>query len=150
EGNLISGNVQAGVWVAGGGSNVVAGNTIGTNAAGTANLPNDLGGFINAEAMWTRVGTNADGVADTAERNVIAGNTSDGVQTTGSTRGTVVQGNYIGTDSSGTLNLGNGNVGVNVANGSDTVIGGINPGEGNIIAYNSGAGVLVGAGSDNS
>src|SRR5207244_3309639 len=51
-------------------------------------------------------------------------------------------GNAIGTDLSGTKNFGNRIVGVQVA-ASILSIGGVNPGEGNLIAFNGWVGVLV-------
>src|SRR5207247_10992511 len=53
----------------------IAGNFIGTNAAGTAALPNgDTGVLIAQGARNNRIGTDGNGVADAAERNVISGN----------------------------------------------------------------------------
>ena len=65
--------------------------------------------------------------------NVISGNNSGGIQAYGS--GTVIQGNDIGTDPSGTLNLGNLGPGVEDS-GSDIQVGGLGPGQGNVIAFN--------------
>ena len=52
------------------------------------------------------------------------------------------QGNFIGTDKTATRNLGNRIMGVLVSTGGLTV-GGIQPGQGNVIAYNGAVGVLV-------
>ena len=53
------------------------------------------------------------------------------------------KGNYIGTDKTGALRLGNGNAGVNIFNGaSNNTIGGTTAG-GNVIAFNSLQGVVV-------
>jgi len=67
----------------------------------------------------------------------------------GSTRGavgTTVQGNFIGTDLSGTLRLGNSGHGIYL-DSVNTLIGGPEPGEGNVIAFNSGNGVGVAIGA---
>ncbi|MGI9285279.1 MAG: DUF4347 domain-containing protein, partial [Pseudomonadales bacterium] len=56
-------------------------------------------------------------------------------------------GNYIGTDASGTIDVGNGNKGVHISEVNNTV-GGTNVGEGNMIAYNS-TGISVSSGSNN-
>src|SRR5262249_15051908 len=55
----------------------------------------------------------------------------------------LVQGNRIGTDISGTANLGNGGAGVSVVGGDRSSIGGTAAGMGNTIAFNAGAGVAV-------
>jgi hypothetical protein len=60
-----------------------------------------------------------------------------------------VQGNFIGTDASGTLILGNGNNGVHLLNGYDNAIGGTAVGAANVIAYNGNDGVLVDGGTEN-
>src|SRR5262249_22325782 len=76
--NVIGGNTGTNVLIQDAGStgNVVAGNYIGTTAAGTAALGNGLYGvFITAGAANNRVGTDADGVNDANERNVISGHT---------------------------------------------------------------------------
>jgi hypothetical protein len=100
-----------GIRITGAGAtgNVIAGNYIGTNATGTAALPNIGSGVrIDTGAQANRIGTNGDGVADDAERNVISGNGTQGVRITGSgTNSNVVAGNYIGTNATGTAALPN-------------------------------------------
>ena len=68
--------------------------------------------------------------------NVIAANTNYGIYSDGGSNH-VVQGNFIGTDETATLNLGNGDGGVIVA-GQNWTIGGTGAGEGNVIAHNGG------------
>jgi hypothetical protein len=66
-----------------------------------------------------------------------------------------VEGNYIGTDVTGTQALGNHDAGVYVtanqygSGGTGNTIGGTMPGAGNLIAYNYGDGVSVNAASGN-
>jgi len=131
-GNVISGNLRAGVYIlAGDGSesNVVQGNLIGTNAAGSAALPNEMG-------LWVSAPANLIGGAAPEARNLISGNTGDGIQL--NRENNVVQGNSIGTDATGTADLGNGATGVRVAaGGHDTLI------ESNYIAFNDGHGVAI-------
>jgi hypothetical protein len=52
---------------------------------------------------------------------------------------TIVQGNHIGTDPTGTIALGNNDRAIHVGGGNN-VIGGVNPGEGNVIAYTTNVG----------
>jgi hypothetical protein len=75
---------------------------------------------------------------------VIGGHYQNGIQLDAS-NDTLVQGNSIGTDPTGTNVLGNFGPGVFLLNGSSgDTIGGLAAGAGNTIAFNSGAGVVVG------
>jgi hypothetical protein len=103
--------------------NVIAGNLIGTNKAGTAALFNRFAGVLVVGGSGNRVGTNGDGVADAAERNVITGTVS-GVKLQSSTQSNVVAGNYIGVDVTGTAALGGGSDGlVNIQSSNSNRIG---------------------------
>ena len=90
--NLISGNTGAGVAITGAGTseNTVAGNEIGTAAGGTSVLPNAIGVVISQGAN-----NNTIGGATPGDRNVISGNTGDGIDIDGSS-GIAVIGNFIG------------------------------------------------------
>jgi titin len=138
-----SGGSATGIILDGQGTdgNVVAGNFIGTNAAGTVSLGNDIGIDIIYASDTIIGGTSA------GARNIISGNVSEGVVIEGivTTTGTIVQGNYIGLDATGTSALGNGGDGIQIDNGgSDTTIGGTTAGAGNVISGNAGAGVVIG------
>jgi hypothetical protein len=78
------------------GGNTVEGNYIGTNPTGNLRRPNSVGLIVNT-ANNTIGGTNS------AARNVISGNGGNGIEVNvaGATNN-VIQGNYIGTDASGT------------------------------------------------
>ncbi|HEX2269374.1 MAG TPA: carboxypeptidase regulatory-like domain-containing protein, partial [Pyrinomonadaceae bacterium] len=136
--NVISGNGSTGIDIAGN-ANVVQGNFIGTNAAGTEAIPNPGGvGIQNTESTNNIIGGTAAGA-----RNLISGN-QFGILTTGP--GTTIQGNLIGTDITGTKKIPNSSTGVQ-ALGPNMLIGGLTAGARNIISGN-GQGVLVrGAGS---
>jgi hypothetical protein len=129
--NLISGNLQNGILAVDASSyaNTFLGNYIGTNAAGTGGMGNGLDGIGFLEAPNNVVG---DGTA--AGRNIIASNGGNGVDVVGvNTRGTVINGNYIG-ESTQQGSMGNVDRGVVVANNAvDTAI------LGNSIAFNGNA-----------
>ena len=133
--NIISGNAQNGIliWTAETDGNGVKGNFIGTDLTGTVAIPNGAltGGIsIKGTAEGTVIG------GDTpAERNLISGNTGRGVRISDTgTDDTVVSGNIIGLDISGTSTLLNGWEGVHVTIGAaNTTIGGTTSGEGNVI-----------------
>ena len=110
ERNILSGHNAFGVVVAGGVGNVVAGNLIGTNASGSVALGNQFG---VATGDGNLIGTDADGMADAAERNIISGNSIE-VQIASPSDNNVVAGNYIGTDITGTVAL-SGGTGVNLS-----------------------------------
>ena len=90
--NLISGNTIAGVeiWGAGTNTNSVVGNLIGTDATGTGSIPNGDGIHDHSTSANVIGGTTA------ADRNIISGNSDDGIEISGGTSA-IVQGNCIGT-----------------------------------------------------
>jgi hypothetical protein len=143
--NLISGNLIAGVGLgdqfgAGGSNHIIEGNFVGTNAAGTGALPNNFGiSLVGTTSFCTVGGTTA------AARNLISGNTGRGVLLGGSLGAQVVEnntveGNWIGTDVTGQLPLGNGEYGVE-CNDFNNTIGGSSAGAGNVIAFNAFGGI---------
>ena len=141
--NVISGNGDDGVDLDGSGStdNRVIGNYIGTDATGAVDLGNsDYGVEIDNGASNNTVGGSGAG-----EGNVVSGNDDDGFHIDGSTTtGNTVLGNYIGTDVSGTADLGNSGDGVEIHQGaSSNTIGGTTAGARNIISGNEGEGVLI-------
>ena len=122
--NLISGNWSYGVRILGStaSGNVVEGNYIGTDATGTAAVANGNGVYISAAPNNTIGGTTAEA------RNVISGNTQYGVSLVESTAsGNVIEGNYIGTDATGTAAVANGG-GVFISSASNNTIGGTTAG----------------------
>ena len=56
----------------------IAGNYIGTNQAGTAAIGNETGVHLTDGVANALLGTNADGVSDDLEKNIISGNTNYG------------------------------------------------------------------------
>ena len=129
-GNLISGNSTA--ISTGANATTIQGNLIGTDVTGTIQVPNSTG--IQAFGQNVLIGGLTAGA-----RNVISGNQSDGVSIRGS--GSKLQGNYIGTDITGTLALGNSGIGV-VA-GDNALIGGLVPEARNIISASGSFGNLA-------
>jgi len=144
--NVISGNSDAGILMAalevgpvpGPTRNQILGNYIGTDKNGSTAKPN-LGPGI----YLTNATANVIGGLSADERNLISGNTADGIIIEAGCSN-VVQGNFIGTDVAGTLPLGN-LLGVTILNGSFNRIGGA-VGNGNIIGGNSVDGIEIGRG----
>jgi CSLREA domain-containing protein len=132
--NVISAH-STGVYIAQTGGNTVQGNYIGTNAAGSAPLGNDLDGVFVTDAVDTVIGGTVPGAG-----NVISGN-AVGIFTFAhvamGTTGTRIQGNFIGTDASGTAPLGNDLQGIVIGSETfSTTVGGP-ASSGNIIAFNA-------------
>ncbi|MBU0686673.1 MAG: DNRLRE domain-containing protein [Candidatus Margulisbacteria bacterium] len=139
--NIISGNNLDGVRIVDAGRNVVSGNYLGTRANGTVPLPNSNRGVsIYNSSTYNIIGGTTEG-----ERNIISGNTLDGIYIfwTGA-NSNEVKGNYIGTDYTGTADLGNTQNGVNLYGGpSFNIIGGTTAGDRNIISGNNVNGINI-------
>ena len=163
EGNVISGNHFHGIIISDEpdtvsvgaihtSNNIIAGNFIGTNSVGTGAIPNPGDGiFIAAGASGNRIGSNADGVSDSLERNIISGNLGSGIAISGaSANNNVVAGNFVGVSVTGNAPLGNLNFGVSVAGGAvgnriGTDGNGVNDfAERNVIGENPFNGVFIG------
>jgi parallel beta-helix repeat protein len=85
---------------------------------------------------------NTIGGTSSSERNIISGNLY-GLEITSSAEDNVVQGNYIGTNAAGDEALPNGSDGVVIHfDARGNTVGGVNPGEGNTIAFNTGRAFL--------
>ena len=134
--NTISGNAQNGVSITNAGAN---GTGITTNSIGV--VGNQAAGNLGSGIFI------GDGAQDTTieDQNVIGANGADGVLLSGvDTTGNVIVGSFIGTDSTGAMNLGNAGDGVHILFSPNNVIGSTVGGQANIIAFNQGAGVQIG------
>ncbi len=143
ERNIISGNDGQGVDVSfdTADNNTIIGNYIGVDATGTSALGNSIGITVESDPDSTIIGGDTSG-----ERNIISGNTNQGVNVTGSgTLGTTITGNYIGTNAAGDADLGNVSHGVRTDNNLlDLTIGGSSSGMGNVISGNNQNGISLG------
>jgi CSLREA domain-containing protein len=110
------------------GGNIIEGNFIGTNVAGTAVSGNDYGVIVSFGSA-----NNLIGGTTPAARNIISGN-NNGIGLLGGP-GNTIQGNFIGTDHTGVNDLGN-VVGVGVTADSNNTIGGAVAGARNVISGN--------------
>lgn len=141
DGNLISGNASDGVYEPG--FWTIAGNRIGTNAAGNAAIPNGANGVEIAVSA-----------ASVGPGNVISGNAGDGILLAAPPRtigvSSSIVGNYIGVNATGMAPLGNAGNGIELrANRvgvgnvySDTGQSSLVPSP-NAISANGGSGILV-------
>jgi len=126
-------------------ANLVKGNFFGLTVTGTGTTDSDAdpSGF----GVILAGHDNVIGGTEPGARNIISGNRVGGIVVGGDIEGkeatqNLVQGNFIGTDESGVLPLGNGLAGVAIRSlANDNTIGGTGPGAGNRIAFTS-AGVF--------
>ncbi|WP_183098166.1 right-handed parallel beta-helix repeat-containing protein [Nocardioides pelophilus] len=138
-GNIVSGNGRYGIEIGGVGSAgaVVVGNLVGTDATGSRALPNNRDGVVVHSSPDVRIGGTTPG-----ERNVISGNNLYGVEIIApDAHGARILGNYVGVDASGCRALPNGRSGVLIYNTAHARIGGLGPGEGNVISGGARAGI---------
>jgi uncharacterized repeat protein (TIGR01451 family) len=136
EGNVISGNAVA-IQVTGSASRgtTIQGNLIGTDFTGQADVGNNVG-LRMTFAGGAQIGGTTPGL-----RNVISGNIS-AIDIFASAVPNTIQGNYIGTNISGTAALPNTGPGISLfTNG--TIVGGTEPGAGNLISGNLSEGMRL-------
>jgi hypothetical protein len=133
-GNVISNNAPFGIIMDSADAangNIVQGNFIGTDITGTVAMPNFLSGIALGAVSNTTIG----GTSPNA-RNVISGHLQYGIDINASGRsGFIVQGNYIGTDSTGSVAIGNAQAGINIGNTTDSLVAD------NVISGNQGFGI---------
>ncbi|HEX8227975.1 MAG TPA: S-layer homology domain-containing protein [Chloroflexia bacterium] len=151
-GNVISGNDIDGIVISedtvAAVNNVIEGNYIGTNAAGTAAVPNAQRGVLVA-GLGFGAQNNIIGGTSPGSRNTISGNTGAGIEFSsvpggGETpNGGKVLGNYIGTNAAGTGAIPNGTDGVLINNSQGVAVGGATSGSGNVISGNVRNGVTL-------
>jgi hypothetical protein len=117
--------------------NVVAGNYIGIDITGKLAMANAKDG-VEIDGP-----NNLIGGTTAAARNVISGNLGTGgiVISGTAASGNVIQGNYIGTDVTGTAPIPNDGRGIAVEGAPNNLIGGTAPGAGNVISGNRATGI---------
>ncbi len=145
-GNVISGNASTGLLVESSSGGRIQGNLIGLSVAGDAAVPNGAGQLAVSSSDTLQIGGTTAGA-----RNVISGSTSsNGILLDSGSNDNVIEGNYVGTDASGELGIGNGD-GINISAGSaNNTIGGVVAGARNVISGSNGPGIrLDSAGSGN-
>lgn len=132
--NVIAGGVSLGAHgvTSTPANNMLLGNFIGTDRTGRV----ALGGIgVTLFGVGNIVGGTVPGAG-----NLISGSQSYGIVVGANGSGHTIQGNRIGTDVDGTSALGNQRAGIGV-NGNANLIGGTEPGAGNLISGNGGGGI---------
>nr|QEO74283.1 hypothetical protein [uncultured bacterium] len=146
RGLVVNGGAGAGIQVNGGGNHVFEGNYVGLDVTGATAVPNDGSGIRFSNSSNNRIGGTTP-----QQRNVISGNTpkgnGGGLEFDGGS-GNQIKGNYIGTDVTGMLDRGNDGRGIALSGSVNNVIGGPEPGAGNLIAGNWATGIRILGGSN--
>ena len=151
EGLAISNFNNMGIWLYSG-SNTITGDDIGTNQSGTSAQSNLEDGILIWSANNT-IGGTAAGAGNVISGNILSVgqgiNSSNGVAIAGAgATGNVIEGNDIGTDSSGKNALPNEYAGVVIAgDASGNTIGGLTPSARNVISGNGYFGVYINEGA---
>jgi choice-of-anchor C domain-containing protein len=140
--NVIGGNQSHGIRItgAGGSSNVVLGNYIGTDATGLVDVGNSLNGiYIDSGAT-----NNTIGGLTASSRNVISGNDNAGIAVDNvGTTGNLIVGNYIGIGADGTTARGNTHNGINFNTAGANTVGSVDTNGRNVIGSNAIHGIGV-------
>jgi parallel beta-helix repeat protein len=142
--NIISGNVRNGVDINGSTGNIIKGNFIGPDVTGKIDFGNTLSGLVLINSTNTSVGGPL-----VPERNVISGNTNDGIFMSNADNNTF-ENNFMGVDSTGAMILSNGNSGIfGDATSDGNTIGGTSYNKRNIISGNLKNGIAFSGGINN-
>ncbi len=147
--NVISGNTNPGVALNFGASfNQVTGNFFGTDLTGTVALGNSGNDIVTLDSPNNTIGGTTPGAGNVTAGGIDPTSASVGLGFPASV-GNLVQGNYIGTDVTGTVDLGGASIGAYVGEGLNNTIGGTSPMAGNLISGGdtSGVGIAVGSGN---
>jgi len=136
---------DAGIDVITSGSNLIIGNFIGTNPAGTATGPGNAGGGVNIQGSPD----NRVGRAGAADMNLISGNSGNGIICcSAGVSGNVIQNNLIGTNAAGTAALGNTAQGISMSTGTGNIVGSFSAAGRNVISASGQHGILLNSGSN--
>ncbi len=155
--NVISGNsfngLSSGISINGenASNNVIQGNYIGVNAAGTAAVPNRRGICLCAAGVTYNVNGNIVGGTTAGAANVIAGNLGDEIEISGAgSVGNAVKGNLIGLNALGFQSINSSGNGIVIYGARNNLIGGSEAGARNVIyggatgSFPTGMGIVVG------
>jgi uncharacterized repeat protein (TIGR01451 family) len=144
---LVIDHFQTGIDVTGDGV-TIAGNFIGVDSGGATAAGNMTAG-LTVESVGNTIGGTSP-----ADRNIVSGNGTSGAFRSALgvllERGgyNLVAGNYVGTDATGRMAIGNGEDGLSISDSPANTIGGTTSGAGNVIAGNPGEDMRLDGTSD--
>ncbi len=132
--NVVSGNGSGGIqmWSSASTGNTVLGNYVGTDWTGEKAIGNVRNGIANDGAPYNTIGGTS-----AAAKNVVAGNTHDGIIVSGAgSKGIKVIGNYVGTNAAGTKAIANGMYGIEISRDGNVV-------QNNLVSGNKYSGIVL-------
>lgn len=139
ERNIIADSSAEGIRITSSATrNVVKGNYIGLNQTGSAANGNNVGVQITGGVTGNVIGGKF-----SSSRNVISGNTTQGVLIDSASHNNTIAGNIIGLDRLGSADLGNGNNGIRLDGVIGTTIGGSDLESRNVVSGNNNHGIYL-------
>src|SRR5207244_1919824 len=150
--NVVSGNIAYGLGLFGTNAtgNLVQGNYVGTNAAGSAAVKNNADGVAVFGGAHNNTIGGLTATPGTAPGNVLSGNSAWGIYIhDAGSNNNLVQGNLIGTDATGLNPVGNGYIGIQLQDTTGDTIGGTVAAARNVISANGNDGIYIGGASAN-
>lgn len=148
--NLLTGNHQIGIELKNSNvkSTVIQSNYLGTSVTGFTGVSNlgevgshSMAGILVSGAKDTVIGGKTSGAPGLPPGNVISDSGGAGIAI--GLANATIQGNVIGLNSLGDIDLGNGNSGISLVNTQGIQIGGDEAGEGNLISGNALYGIFL-------
>ncbi|MCA9443050.1 MAG: Calx-beta domain-containing protein, partial [Candidatus Omnitrophica bacterium] len=133
-----------GVYIQFGGGNRIEGNFIGTDVAGAIAVGNGADGVAIVNSSDNLIGG-----PDPEDRNLISANFRGMGIFESTSIGNTVQGNFIGTDATGSSDLGNEIFGIHILGAANVLIGGLEIGMGNLVSGNDRHGINLSRDSSN-
>lgn len=151
-GNTISGN-EIGIYLNHDATqgNKIKGNYIGTDKSGQIKRGNEIGIKLDNSASHNTIGGTVNVKPDErcfGDANLISGNKEQGILIDFSCSNNQILGNFIGTDDTGTEELGN-KTGIQIDGSSNNTIGGVSTNARNLISGNTNAGIFLAKFSSN-
>ncbi len=144
--SVISGNGNVGIWINGPDArgNLVAGNLVGTGVGGTNGIGNTLDGLRITDSPANQIGGSVPAARNVFSGNGFAAGVGAGVYLAGgSATNNTLTGNFVGTDVTGLLAVGNRSEGLYLTGVNHTRIGGELPGMANLISANTTRGIRM-------
>ncbi|MCA9061860.1 MAG: DUF4347 domain-containing protein, partial [Planctomycetaceae bacterium] len=118
------------------GGNTISGNYIGTDVSGSSAAGNDGNGIYVVDSSGNLIGGTDPGAGNVIADSAWAGISFVATTTDSVPAGNLIQGNLIGLDATGTVDLGNAHYGIDLHAGTNNIIGGNTAAARNVVGGN--------------